>query len=86
MPPYAGEGVNMAMLDALELCEALCKSVYENDLRALVEKGVTVAQCNNTLKERKIDPNQLYDFIAIVPSGVGEIIIRQGEDWAVIKP
>jgi intracellular sulfur oxidation DsrE/DsrF family protein len=61
-------------------------SKYEEDLKALIEKGVIVSQCNNTLKERKINPNQLYDFIAIVPSGNGELIIRQAEGWAVIKP
>jgi len=59
---------------------------YEADLKALVEKGVIVAQCNNTLHERKISRDQLYDFIAIVPSGNGELIIRQAEGWAVIKP
>ena len=59
---------------------------YENDLKTLVEKGVIVSQCNNTLKERKITREQLYDFIAIVPSGNGELIIRQAEGWSVIKP
>jgi flavin-dependent dehydrogenase len=43
MPPFAGEGVNMAMLDALELSECLCGSnfsdlptaiaAYENEMR-----------------------------------------------------
>ncbi len=59
---------------------------YEADLKALVEKGVIVSQCNNTLKERKISRDQLYDFIAVVPSGNGELIIRQAEGWSVIKP
>lgn len=61
-------------------------SKYENDLKALVEKGVIVAQCNNTLRERKIGRDQLYDFIAIVPSGNGELILRQAEGWSIIKP
>ncbi len=61
-------------------------SKCENDLKALVEKGVIVSQCNNTLKERKINRDQLYDFIAIVPSGNGELIIRQAQGWSVIKP
>ncbi|MFT3934045.1 MAG: NAD(P)/FAD-dependent oxidoreductase [Chitinophagaceae bacterium] len=44
MPPYAGEGVNMAMLDAVELSDALTNSLftdsktaiayYENNMRA----------------------------------------------------
>ena len=61
-------------------------SKYEEDLKALVQKGVVVAQCNNTLKQRKITRDQLYDFIGIVPSGNGELIIRQAEGWSVIKP
>ncbi|MCG7858950.1 DsrE family protein, partial [Flavihumibacter sediminis] len=61
-------------------------SKYEEDLKALIEKGVIVSQCNNTLKERKINRDQLYNFIAIVPSGNGELIIRQAEGWSVIKP
>lgn len=64
----------------------LKESAFENELKALVEKGVIVAQCNNTLKERNISTAELYNFIAFVPSGIGEIIIRQGEGWAVIKP
>src|SRR5665213_185974 len=59
---------------------------YEEELKALVEKGVIVSQCSNTLKERKIGRDQIYDFIGVVPSGNGELIIRQAEGWSVIKP
>lgn len=59
---------------------------YESELKALVEKGVIVAQCSNTLKERKISRDQIYDFIGVVPSANGELIIRQSEGWAIIKP
>ena len=61
-------------------------SKYESDLKALVEKGVIVAQCENTLRERKISRDQIYDFIGVVPSGNGELIIRQAEGWSVVKP
>jgi len=36
MPPYAGEGVNMAMKDALELCECLTSEIFP-DLRSALE-------------------------------------------------
>ncbi len=61
-------------------------SKYENDLKNLIEKGVIVAQCNNTLIIRKISRDSIYNFIGIVPSGVGELILRQSQGWAVIKP
>lgn len=51
MPPFAGEGVNMAMLDALELSECLCNenftdiqtaiASYENQMR---KRAATAAQ------------------------------------------
>lgn len=61
-------------------------SKYEEDLKNLVKKGVIIAQCNNTLKERNISRDKLYDFIAIVPTGNGELIIREAEGWSIIKP
>lgn len=64
----------------------LKQSAYEDDLSKLVRRGVIVTQCNNTLRERKIDPSEIYNFIAIVPSGVGELIVRESDGWAVIKP
>jgi intracellular sulfur oxidation DsrE/DsrF family protein len=59
---------------------------FENDLKALAEKGVIIAQCENTLHERNISRDQIYDFIGVVPSGNGELIIRQAEGWSVVKP
>ena len=59
---------------------------YENDLRALVNKGVIVTQCGNTLRERKISRDSIYNFIGVVPSANGELILRQAEGWAIIKP
>jgi hypothetical protein len=59
---------------------------YEGDLKMLVQKGVIVAQCLHTLKARNISPGQLYDFIALVPTANGELILRHAEGWAIIKP
>ncbi|QQL48762.1 DsrE family protein [Mucilaginibacter ginkgonis] len=59
---------------------------YEEQLSNLAKKGVILAQCNNTLRERHIDPATLFPFIGIVPSGNGEIIIRHAQGWATIHP
>ncbi|NQX43394.1 hypothetical protein SAMN05421820_11728 [Pedobacter steynii] len=61
-------------------------SSYEPALKLLQSKGVILAQCENTLKERKIEKSELFDFISFVPSGNGEIIIRQQQGWAVVHP
>jgi intracellular sulfur oxidation DsrE/DsrF family protein len=61
-------------------------SKYEAALKDLVDKGVIVAQCHNSLVEKKLDRSSIYDFIAVVPSGNGELIIRQQQGWAIVKP
>ena len=60
--------------------------IFEQSLKDLQAKGVVLAQCSNTVRERKIDKNDLFPFISYVPSGNGEIIIRQYEGWAVVHP
>lgn len=61
-------------------------SPYEQQLLMLQKKGVLLAQCENTLKERNITKSELFDFISYVPSGNGELIIRQDQGWAIIHP
>jgi len=59
---------------------------YEKELRQLTEKGVILAQCLNTLRERKIPKSDLHNFISFVPTGNGELIIRQAQGWALVHP
>lgn len=61
-------------------------SAYQEKLKDLKSRGIVLAQCENTLVERKIDKGSLYDFVDFVPSGNGEMIIRQQQGWAVIHP
>lgn len=71
-----GDGVAVFMKNGL----------YEQTLKDLQAKGVILAECSNTIRERKIDKSELFDFISYVPSGNGEIIIRQYEGWATVHP
>ena len=59
---------------------------YDTLLVALQNKGVLLAQCLNTMRERKISKDELWPFIAYVPSGNGEIIIRHYQGWATVHP
>jgi len=59
---------------------------YDTLLTGLMNRGVILAQCENTLRERKISKEDLWPFISFVPSGNGEIIIRQQQGWAVVHP
>ena len=59
---------------------------FEQKLLHLQKQGVILAQCANTLRELHVDRKDLYPFISIVPSGMGEITLRESEGWAYIHP
>ncbi|WP_121356458.1 DsrE family protein [Flavisolibacter nicotianae] len=59
---------------------------YDTLLTALQNKGVILAQCENTVRERHISKEELWPFVSYVPSGNGEIIIRQYQGWAIVHP
>ena len=59
---------------------------YDTLLTVLQSKAVILAQCENTMRERKISKDELWPFVSYVPSGNGEIIIRQYQGWAVVHP
>jgi len=59
---------------------------FEQSLKDLQDKGVILAQCSNTVRERNIHKNDLFPFISYVPSGSGEIILRHYDGWAVVHP
>ncbi len=55
-------------------------------MEKLHHKGVKFVVCNNALKANEINVEQLFNFIHIVPAGVLELIEKQGEGYAYIKP
>ena len=61
-------------------------NTYRSQLLSLKEKDIIFLQCENTLNERHISKEELYDFIHYTPSGNGEIILRQYDGWAIVKP
>lgn len=57
-----------------------------NELRALANEGVRFVACRNALRGNHIAEETLPDFVQVVPAGVSELIRRQSEGFAYVKP
>lgn len=55
-------------------------------IEALSQKGVRFVACNHALQGMKITKEQICQFVKIVPAGVRELVDRQMEGYAYIKP
>lgn len=65
------------------------KNEYEEVLDQLAEitdKKVKVVVCNNALNAHEIHKEVLPAFVEVVPAGITEIVKRQNEGYAYIKP
>jgi uncharacterized protein len=51
----------------------------------LKSKGITFAACENTMRERKINKEDIVSEAIYVPSGVVEVALKQNEKYAYIK-
>jgi intracellular sulfur oxidation DsrE/DsrF family protein len=59
---------------------------YEADVLALQQAGVVLAQCQNSMKAYKLTKDDMLPYISVVPTGNGELIIRQTEGWVLVHP
>lgn len=57
-----------------------------NKIDELQERGVAFKACRNALAGNKIDENILPKAVKVVSAGVSELIKRQVEGYAYIKP
>ena len=51
-----------------------------------VKSGIQVVACENTMKGFKLTKADMNPAIGYVPAGVVELMKRQGEGWAYIRP
>lgn len=58
---------------------------FAKEIADLRQRGVVFAVCENTLKQRKIEKNQILPSAVFVPVGLSEIVLRQEEGWSYIK-
>lgn len=87
-----GNGVSLLMYpDAVgtnKMKEGNADEAMQARISGLKDQGVQFNVCANTLKGRKVSTDDLYDFSEadIVPSGVAELAILQGQGYSYIKP
>ncbi|MBI3391915.1 MAG: DsrE family protein [Nitrospirae bacterium] len=55
-------------------------------LPALHAAGVKFAACGNTMEKLKVKKEELVDFAFVVKAGVPELIEKQEQGWAYIRP
>ena len=51
-----------------------------------IKANIKVIACENTMRGQKITREDMLSAIAYVPAGVTEIMTRQGEGWAYLRP
>lgn len=57
-----------------------------DQIHALSQQGVVFAVCRNTMRSRGLTRDDLLEDVTVVPSAVGELLRRQLEGYAYIKP
>jgi len=55
-------------------------------MEKLSKVGVKFVACRNALKGQLVDEESLPDFVTVVPAGITEIVRKQAEGYAYIKP
>ena len=62
------------------------ESVVGNRIAEAVGNGVKVSACENTMRGQKLAKTDMLDGIAYVPAGVVEIMQKQQQGWAYLRP
>jgi intracellular sulfur oxidation DsrE/DsrF family protein len=71
-----GPGINMLKSD----------SVVGSRIDEALKAGVKVVACQNTMRAFKLTAQDMLPAIGYVPAGVTEIMKKQGEGWAYLRP
>lgn len=59
---------------------------FSEQIRSLVKRGVKFVACANSLNHLNLTSTDLLDVVEIVPAGVSEIVKKQMDGWAYIRP
>ena len=62
------------------------ESVVGNRIAEALGQGVAVSACENTMHGQKLAKADMLDGIGYVPAGVVEIMQKQQQGWAYLRP
>lgn len=65
---------------------AVATSPADAQLERLLEMGLTVCVCHNSLTAQHLTPSDLLLPATVVPSGVAHLVARQTEGWSYLRP
>jgi intracellular sulfur oxidation DsrE/DsrF family protein len=61
------------------------KTIVEDKIKVLAERGVAFNACEFSIKERKVDRSKIISASGFVPAGIVEIVSKQEQGWSYIK-
>lgn len=71
-----GPGIGMLKFDA----------PTNSRISEAIQAGVTIDACENTMRNQKLVRADMHPGIGYVPAGVVQIVRRQQEGWAYLRP
>ncbi len=88
---YCSDTGNTYVIEALANAGAVKElivqdSKHKDTINMLADKGVIFAACRNALKGHEIDHKDIFDFVHVVPAGSAELVEKQYEGFAYIRP
>jgi len=79
------EVVLLANGDAVTHCIQCDRELFDR-LRQIVLDGGEIRICANALAAFSIPPKRLPEIFTVIPSGIRELVLLQGEGWAYVRP
>jgi intracellular sulfur oxidation DsrE/DsrF family protein len=61
-------------------------SAVKERIAEAIKAGVVMNACQNTMRSMKLSPQEMLPEIGYVPSGVVEVMRKQQQGWAYIRP
>ena len=71
-----GPGMDLLMSD---------RSIVQAKVKEFAAQGIVFLACDNTIRERNLDPAKVLSEAGHVKAGIIHIVVRQEDGWSYIK-